>query len=277
MKVLIIGGNGFIGRCLAYKCITLGWDVTCIVNRFKEFIPFGCNIINISDLDQLIDEYNFIFLLAAYIPYNNLNKPEQKLIKTNIELPLKVISIFPNAKIIYSSSISVYGTHANIINELSTFNNPNLYGLSKISAETIVRIHNNYSIIRFSSVFGPFMNESSFIPKILNSAIKQNKITIIGDGKRKQNYLFVEDAAEYCINAAIKGKNSIYLGVGNKSISNIEVAQIIKSFLPKCEILFSGTDYEPSFIFDNSFTRNELNFEPNISFENGINILLKNE
>ena len=94
MKVLIIGANGFLGRNVVNKYIEKKYSVTAIYNQKKEFIPSEVNIIQINKLFSLKDDYDVIFLLAAHIPYGALDKTNHEELKSNIELPLQIISHF---------------------------------------------------------------------------------------------------------------------------------------------------------------------------------------
>ncbi len=164
--------------------------------------------------------------------------------------------------------------HDSVIYENSSFNNPDNYALSKLSAEFIVRLCTNYQIIRFPSIYGADMTHKTFIPKLLEQA-KKEKITLYGDGARMQNYINVEDAVGYLISASNQKESGIYLGVFNRSYSNKEVAKCVHKFIPKCKIQYIGKDNSPSFVYNNLLTRKQLGFEPKISLEEGIGRMFK--
>ncbi len=276
MKVLVIGANGFLGRNLVRRCLELGWNVDCVYNDEKKFIPKQCKTYHISDLEKIKSSYIAIFLLSAFIPYNKFETFDKRLLDVNIGIPLRVIDKFKKSKIIFSSSASVYGIHDSIISENSSFNGPNSYALSKLSGEYILRFGTSYQIIRFSSIYGSGMNTKTFIPKLLEQARKNKKIIIFGNGSRLQNYLYIEDAVGYLISAVSQKESGIYLGVFGKSYSNVEVAEIIQKVVTGCKIQYKGEDRSPSFVYDNSFTQKLLKFNPNYDLEMGIRSMLNN-
>lgn len=271
-KALVIGANGFLGRNVAKKCVNLGWITDAVVNSNSDKVPNGVsNIVKTYELEKLKEnEYDYVINTAACIPYGQYNTPNDGFITSNINLPLSLHHLFPHSKIVFSSSISVYGNNTGVVNEQSDIISPTLYGLSKLTGELITRHHQQFAIVRFSSLYGAGMYMGSFIPRVVSDAITKGKITLLGTGERKQNYLHISDAADYCIHAAMNGQNEIYLGVSTRAYENREVAQIVAASIEGCEIVHNGADTSPSFLYNNDFTLNSLNFSPQVTLEEGI-------
>lgn len=276
MKTLVIGANGFLARHLVSKLLALGWDVDCVYHTDKSFIPSQCKSFHIDELPKLKNLYDVVFLLSAFIPYGSFNIQDKRLLDVNIKIPLKVTNKFKKSKIIFSSSVSVYGDHNSTIFEDSSFNNPNIYGLSKLAAESILRFHGDYQIIRFSSIYGKGMNSKTFITKVMEEAKKNKKITLFGNGSRMQDYLYIDDAINYLIAVSMCKESGIYLGVFGKSYSNTDVAKVIQKFIKNYEINYIDEDNSSSFVYNNSLTRKLLKFRPQYSLEEGIEDMLKN-
>lgn len=273
-RVLIVGANGFLGRTLAKKCIAKGWHVDVVVNSSNHHLPEGVeNVFTSAALEEASAVYNYVFNTAANIPYGKYNEVTEQLVASNIELPLSIHRLFPEAKVIFASSISVYGNNHGLLNEASEIINPTAYGLSKLSGEMITAAHRNYAIVRFSSLYGSGMYSGTFIPYIINDAKSKGAINLLGEGLRKQNYIHISDAAEYCIHAALHGINDIYLGVYTKSYQNREVAEIISS-LTGCAVNYTGVDNSPSYEYDNIKTLERLKFTPGIPLEEGLNQMI---
>lgn len=277
MKTLVIGANGFLGRNLVQKALNKGWVVDGVYHTDKSFIPSQCDSFHIDELNKLKNSYDVVFLLSAFIPYGNFNVADQRLLDVNIKIPLTVLDKFKNSRIVYSSSTAVYGNHNSTIFEDSSFNNPNLYGLSKLAAESILKFHPDFQIIRFSSIYGEGMNSQTFLPKVVEEAKKNKKITLFGNGSRLQDYLYIDDAVSYLIAASKSKKPGIYLGVCGKSYSNTDVAKMIQKFIRNCEINYEGLDNSSSFVYNNSLTGKLLNFSPQFDLEKGFESIIKDE
>lgn len=270
MKVAIIGANGFLGKNLVTECINKNWDVTCIYNKSWNNIPSNLNKISILQFLKTKDSFEIIFLVAAKIDQLSI----EALIKSNFELPLKVAKKYKNTRIVFSSSVSAYGTHKSFISENSPFNNPNAYGISKIMGEFALGINTNHSIVRFSSIYGKGMNQSTFIPKIIDQAKKTGRITIFGDGSRLQDYIYIKDAVRILIETGVNKKTGIFLGVYGKSYSNLKMSKIVSRQLNNPRIIFKNRDINPSFKYDNSWTLETLKLKPDFSPEEGIKEML---
>ncbi len=229
----------------------------------------------IGALQDLKSEYEVVFHLAAKIPFGQYNTADKSVVEANVMLTHKVCTAFPNAKIIYASSVSVYGYPPQIqkITESTPFDSPSLYGLSKIAGEYLVRNHPSYAIIRYTSLYGKGMYAATILPIMAAQAKDKRLITIWGKGERKQDFIHISDAARLTVAAAEANGNEVYLGVSGKGYSNLEVAQIIQQYTG-CNIEFQGEDNSPSFEYDASFTHKKLSFNTKISLFQGIKDLL---
>lgn len=268
VKVLIVGANGFLGRHLTLACISRGWVVDVVINKSEDHLPPGINkVLSLSDAGD--ERYSYIFNTAAYIPYGAYDVADEQLTATNMELPKEIHLNFPGAKVIYASTVAVYGNTMGTINECSASGATDMYGQSKLSGEDATAQHGCYAVVRFSSLYGKGMYGRTFLPNIVRDAKSKKTITLYGSGERKQNYLHISDAAAYCIAAALCDKNGVYLGVSGRSYTNKEVAETVAKYTG-ATIGYQGTDNSRSVEYDNSYTRDTLNFNPLVGFEEGI-------
>jgi len=269
MKILITGANGFLGKNLYKKLINLRHNV----DLFDISLKVETDNISFSFNNFKNRSYDIVFHLASFIPYGKFDRFDFKYIEVNLELTREICDSFKDSKIIFASSVSVYGKPLEIITENSPFNNPDFYGMSKLLGEFIVQGHSNFAILRFSSLYGVGMNTKTFIPQIIKNAISTKTITIFGDGSRKQDYLHISEAVDYCINAMYIKENNIFLAVKNVAISNLEVAQEVCKHT-EANLQFDGTDLNPSFLYNNIKTQTKLNYQPNIDFSSSISELV---
>ncbi len=277
MNILVIGANGFLGRNFVQKCLSKGWNVSCMYHDKKDNIPQTCKAYKYAHITTMKSSYDVVFLLAAMIPRDNMDRVNPDLIKANIQMPLTVCKKFTKSKIIFSSSVAVYGNHKSVISESSDFDNPNLYGLTKLAGETIVRFHPRHQIIRFSSVYGPGMYPGTFLPSMIREAKRFKRITVYGNGLRVQDYLHVDDAVGYLLAAATRDESGTYLGVYGSSFSNNETARIVERYVSGCTIRHVGKDGTPSFRYNNALTKKLLNYKPLIFLEKGIRDMITYE
>lgn len=268
MKVLIVGANGFLGNEITKQCLTLGWEVSGVYNKSQENIPFKCKKIQVSSLTSLKEDFDIVFIAAG-----NFTLSHAELIETNVLTTHRVSQLFKSANLVFVSSIAVYGVHKEIIDENSSFIKPTMYGLAKIAGEFIASSHTSFSIVRLTNLYGAGMITKSFIPTIINDALKKGMITL-KNNTRVHDYLSSVDAANLCIKAGLSKVNGIYLGATGKSISNPEVAKIIQK-LTGCKLNFQLTDNSPSYSFDPEKTMKELNWRAGRSIREDLEELVK--
>jgi nucleoside-diphosphate-sugar epimerase len=276
MRALIVGINGFLGRAIEKECIKQEIIVEGVYHKHRACIPKGCKVYPISQIGCIRDVYDAVFIAAAAIPYPGRSVSDADLIRTNIQLPLQVASQFPKSFLVFASSVSVYGCPSVFrITERTRTKNPNQYGMTKLTAELLLmRYHKKTAIIRFSSLYGKGMYTKTFIPRIIEDAKKKKIITLSGDGRRKQDYIHVSDAAKLCLKTAKIRKSGIYLGVYGISHTNLAIAQYVCSHIPGCRIEYEGTDTDSSHEYNASCTKKWLDFVPEVSLKKEIEKIL---
>ena len=265
---VVVGANGFLGGAIVNELINKGINVCAVYNTHFDKINKLATLTNHQDLLTSDLQPDIIFYASG-----NYATPHDDLLKINFTLYQYSLK-FINSKLVYVSSTNVYGIHNNSITENSTYNNPGVYALSKLSGEFIVSSMPRYSIIRLTYVYGTGISNNSFIPQVIRSAKDLGKITLFGNGGRMQDYIHINDVVNFCLASAQQQNNATYLCATGKSISNKEVAEEISKW-NGCSVEYTGEDSGQSFHFDPQKTFNELNWFPKITFAEGIKEMLK--
>lgn len=262
MKIGVLGANGFIGRALCLKYIDKGHDVLAFYNHNKNRIPNKCSIYSTDKLPN-----TQLDCLVISIGGHSLGR------KQYLKQYLSIDSIIKNInfdKIIFISSVEVYGKNKETIRMNSCFNQPNIYGMSKISQEFLVSFVENSVILRPTYIYGPGMNNNSLIPIWINMAKTKHKITVFGKGERKQDYLYIDDFTDLCLHVAEKDKTGTFIAASGVSVSNLNLARKISDIIPGTAIKFSGEDTAGSSHFDISHTYEAYGWKPKVSIEQGL-------
>ena len=269
-NIAIIGANSFLSQSLL-KLFPENFNVTQVYNNNNDRLDMSCDFLKIDEFFSDKLDVDCIYFIASYINFSEKLFDIEKSFNSNILLLKKVSDLYPTAKIIHSSSVSVYEILDIPITEFSQLNPKNSYGLSKLWAERIVKNHVGGGVnVRISSLFGENMNCNTFLPLIMRDSILENKISLYGDGSRLQNYIYVDDVARILYCALDYNEDMPLLAVNNKSYSNLEVANIIKSTKPNLEINFKGSDNSYNSKYDNNNTMSYLNLTFTNSFHKQI-------
>ncbi|WP_226666199.1 NAD-dependent epimerase/dehydratase family protein [Metabacillus litoralis] len=295
-KILVTGGYGFIGSHLInriYKDCEVAvftrntsnpWRVQ---NALPHIQTFTGDISICKDIQNAVEKFqpHVIFHLAAY-GVNNAKKNCQDAIKTNIQGTANTIISAQYSKniekIINLGSSSEYGDKDTIIHEEMMLKPLDLYGSTKASATLIG--HQLASQIGINMItFRPFnlygeMEESHKLFSYVIQQILKNNVVLLTPCEQLRDYCYIQNLIDAFI-----------LAISNQEITN-EIFNIgsgevhpIKYFIDTI-FAYSKTDLIPQYGAltyrenermspqpDISKIKQLLNWQPNISFQEGIN------
>jgi UDP-glucose 4-epimerase len=264
-KSLIIGSSSFLGKNLC----------ALLQNHNEPYDTINRGEVKDEPNSFLFSEYRYnkVFLLAAHVPYEAMHERTTELWHANVDLPKKVIKHFKQSKIIFSSSVSVYGKGSvNPIKESDEKINLTAYGESKLEAEKLL---GNHICLRFSSIYGPGMSEKTVLPILVKNAVEKKQITLIGDINRYQDFLNVKDAAQYLYEASKSTEAGIYNACYGKSYSLKQIAEILSNEIPGLNIIQEEGPTVSSYEFSTDKWLNISNFRPQIDLQSGIKELIR--
>ncbi|MBN9379450.1 MAG: NAD(P)-dependent oxidoreductase [Chitinophagaceae bacterium] len=277
IRNLVVGANSILARQLIDLLLSKGQQVSGVFHQHRNNLVEGIDHYRSDQLDGIKTIFDKVFIISAFIPDRTHVKGaalSQSLFDVNVSLINSVCEKFPLARIIYTSSVSVYGANACVKDEHSDCNPATEYGVSKLWGEKIVGSHDHYAIVRISSMYGIGMKETTFIPFAINSALKKNAIDLLGDGSRAQNYIQVRDVAKCLYLASETKENEIFLATAMGSVTNLQLASTIQE-ITGCSINFKGEDATPSSYYNNERTRFLTGFLPDIGLISGIKELIE--
>ncbi len=261
---MVTGGAGFIGSNLAEE---LSKDNEVIIiddlssGRLQniEHLTKMPNVSfiqgSITDLSLLQEAFagaDYIFHQAALA---SVAMSIQEPLRTNEVNILGTLNVLVTArecyvkKVICASSCAVYGdTPILPAREDMTPNPLSPYAVTKATGEQYCHVfHEVYDLptvcLRYFNVYGPRQNPSSdyaaVIPKFLTQALRDQPLTIYGDGGQTRDFVFVKDVVRANIaaaDAALEGTYNIGTGV---ETSVLELAKTVMAVTKKnLEIIF---------------------------------------
>jgi nucleoside-diphosphate-sugar epimerase len=275
-SVLIIGVNSLLSVSIIKQLknmLNYTFDIIGVFNKnTNNTKDLGIKQITFEKYLQTDYNFDFVFIVAAHIPYDNPLYLDKSLIDKNILLVSQISKKNKNAKLIFCSSVSVYGNNNNTEILETTLPNPQTaYSISKITGEYICQLHDKYAIVRLSSIYGKGINSPTFIPRVIKQSKNTKEIVLYGNGSRKQNYIHVDDAANYLIKSAFHNTNGIFLGTSKNEYSNLEISEIVKrSSKNNTKIVFKGDDNSKNSIYNCTKTIETLKIKSEIEIEVGI-------
>jgi UDP-glucose 4-epimerase len=139
-------------------------------------------------------------------------------------------------RVYFSSSSEVYGEPVEFPqNETTTPLNSRLpYAIVKNVGEAYLKSYQQefgleYTIFRFFNTYGPKQSKDFVISRFLRKALRNEPITIYGDGSQTRTFCYVDDNVDACYAAFEKNLhiNDVINVGGNKEVSILELANLI--------------------------------------------------
>ena len=297
-KIAVAGGAGFLGSHLCEKLLSNGHDVICIDNFFTSNKNNVRHLLNDNKFELMRHDITFpiyleidqIYNLACPAsPIHYQSNPVQT-IKTSIHGSINQLGLAKrtNSKIFQASTSEVYGDPEFSPQSENYWGRVNPIGLracydeGKRAAETLFfdynRQHNvDIRVARIFNTYGPRMlpNDGRVVSNFITQALKNENITIYGDGLQTRSFCFVDDLIEGIYNfMSIEKKITGPINLGNPSEITInDLAKlIIEMTNSKSEIirLELPEDDPKKRNPDISLAKKTLNWSPKTSLEEGL-------
>lgn len=298
MKVIVLGGAGFIGSHLCDYLIKKKCSVKIIDNLSTGRLDNISHIKNkikfikadISQKGKWINEFknqDYIFHLAALADIVPSIDHPRKYYNANVTGTLNVLEAvkkFNIKKLIYAASSSCYGIPKKYPTKETEIISPQFpYAVTKYLAEELImywsKIYKiNFISLRLFNVYGPRSRTSGTYGAMFGVFLAQKlagkPFTMVGNGLQSRDFTYVSDVVEaFYIAAKSKINNEIFNVGSNKTIS---VKKIIK-YLGGKHIKIPKRPGEPDITFaDIKKIQKKLKWKPRVDIKKGIKILLKN-
>ena len=298
MKVVVTGGAGFIGSNLIEFLIDKNYHVTVLdnfsVGRLsnlarvsKRICLVECDISIQGDWVKEFHDANYVIHLAALADIVPSIQDPESYFKSNVTGTLNVLEAARGKKLkkfIYSASSSCYGIPKYYpTNEKAEISPQYPYALTKKMGEELVKhwsdVYGVPSIsLRFFNVYGPKARTSGTYGAVLGVFLAQRyskkPLTIVGDGNQTRDFTYVSDvvSAIYLSMCSKKSGYRFYNVGSGATVSINKIAEIIGG--PTVNIPKRPGEPESTFA-DITKIKDEIGWQPKVSIEDGMKILMK--
>ena len=217
-------------------------------------------------------------------------------VKTNVLGTQTLLHVFKEhyderkkQKFLHISTDEVYGAlgPTGYFTEETPLDPHSPYSASKASSDLIVKAYHdtyglNTNITRCSNNYGPYQFPEKLIPLMIHNALNHKELPVYGDGKHVRDWLYVEDHCKAIDLVFEKGKSGeVYNIGGHNEKENIEIVKLIITYLQEKtkdkeinETLIKHVKdrlgHDRRYAIDPTKIKNELGWEPETRFEDGI-------
>lgn len=290
-EFLLTGATGLLGdRLLTLLLQSEPHAKIHVICRTPQLIPQkflqGINLIqgdlrNKETWQKIPTSITHVFHTAAAIPWEKSKEQTADNFLDNI-LPIVYLieqsEKWPHLKqVIFSSTISVFAPSKEIIDEKETFRPANMYNSAKLAGEQALLVlrHRGVGVatLRYSSMYGFGQYQGTVMPLFINRAIAGLDLTVKGDGTRKQDFIYCQDAAVanyLAYKEHALGAFNIGSGI---STSMYDLAIKVKQIFANKDIgiaLLPQEDGGAGYIVDISLAKQVMGYTPAFSLEQGM-------
>jgi len=239
-NIVVTGGSGFIGSHVVDNLISKDFNVIIAdqrLERFSERDDVDYTFMDIRDEVQVTECFaradGFIHLAGVLGTQETITKP----------LPAAMTNILGGLNIFEAANqYDLRGVYIAVGNHWMN----NTYSISKTTAERFAQMFNNerngkIAVVRALNAYGPNQKPAppwgsskvrKIIPNFIMPALKNETITIYGDGTQIMDMIYVKDVAEVLVQALIN-ENTTYdkiyeAGSGLRTTVNEIAEEVIK-------------------------------------------------
>ncbi|MFP9112544.1 dTDP-glucose 4,6-dehydratase [Flavobacterium sp. RHBU_3] len=259
------------------------------------------DITDAAAISALFKEHAFdgVIHLAAESHVDRSITDPLAFVRTNVEGTLNLLNAFKelwagnfNGKRFYHvSTDEVYGTLGaeGLFTEETPYAPNSPYSASKAASDHFVRAYGEtyglpYVLTNCSNNYGPNHFPEKLIPLFINNIINNKSLPVYGDGNYTRDWLFVIDHAVAIDKVFHEGKNHQTYNIGGfNEWKNIDLVRLLCKVMDaklgraegESEKLITYVKDRPGhdlrYAIDASKINKELNWEPSVTFEEGLN------
>ena len=309
MNILVTGGAGFIGSNFIRYMLEKYPDYK-IINL--DLLTYAGNLENLKDIENnpnykfikgditdmpLVDNLiknNSIDLIVNFAAESHVDRSilePDSFINTNIIGTHNLLKVaLANGKIRFHhvSTDEVFGSLEPDdpgFNEHTPYDPRSPYSASKAASDHLARAYFHtfglpVTISNCSNNYGPYMFPEKLFPLFITNLMENKKVPLYGDGLNVRDWLYVTDHCRAIDLVIHQGKiGETYCVGGNSEKNNKEVTEKIIELMGKkmdmIEYISDRPGHDKRYAIDFSKIKNELGWEPETSFEEGIKNMIE--
>ena len=288
MKILMTGGNGFIGSNIVKNWLGRH-EFFLVTNESKGQIYQKGLLYEESqkvkyihhDLTESFEALKLPSIdCVIHLAQGNQKFPDGALteFKVNTVSTLELLEFARNNKVkkfIYASTAGIYGFGPDKFKETDLPRSKNFYEGTKIAAESLIWQYQQFFdciITRFCFPYGPGVPPQRLFARLISNVLDNKEIIVKNDGMPKINPIYVDDLVEAMEKLLNRDGSAIINLGGQKTYTIKQIAQKIGTILGEKPIFSFEKDKDDSqhLVCSIELAKKLISFEPKVDLEEGL-------
>jgi len=302
MKILVTGGAGFIGsnfihywlakhpldKIVNLDALTYAANPESLLdlesNPNYQFVKG--NILDLDLVDSLVSDCDLIVHFAAESHVDRSIFDSAAFIQTNVEgtrVLLEAARRHGLKRFHHVSTDEVFGAldfDSSKFSEATPYNPRSPYSASKAASDHLVRAYYHtyglpITISNCSNNYGPYQHPEKLIPHFVTNLLSDQSVTVYGEGKNIRDWIYVDDHNRGLELIITKGRiGETYCLGGDSERDNLSLTKDILRLMgqneDRIEYVADRLGHDLRYAIDFSKASRELNFQPQVSWEEGL-------
>lgn len=258
-RVLVIGGDGFLGRNMIRRLVALGAAVTVLVRKRRHPDQGGVRRTLVGDMKDpifardAVQGHDLVLNFAGVTSAVSSNRspslslmeecfPHLNMLAACAELAAPPLIVFPSSRMVYGRPDSLP------VDERHPTRPTNVYGIHKLTVENYLRVYHEtagvpYLIFRISNPYGPLQprhQSYGILNTFIQRALAGETIRLFGSGEQRRDFIYIDDLMDTVLRAVLTPSchNDAYNLGGPEGISLREAAETVAGCVAGTRIVF---------------------------------------